>query len=1222
MRTGETNATTAAHSLRLCLLGRPRLWRDGVELTGRIQYRKGIALLGYLAVHAGQWQARSRLAQLLWPDLEPAAARTNLRQVLNRLTSLLDGTPPVLEKNVDAIRLIPAGRLTLDLDMLAGERPAPPPGSSAEADWCAWLEPEATALFGEFLDGLELSDTAAFDDWLQLTRQHFLGRASTLVERLCRARHRQGRLAAAIAAARLLQQAMPLDEGHALLLMSLLVEDGDGVAALAVLDGLRHRLALELSATPGAPLESLAADIRRGSLPATRAAAPALPELRWATALYCTPGAQADDAWQDSSAFMVEVQAQIRRRGGMVVSLGGRGLLAAFGFGSGIERAAERAALAARDIHRGPAARFAPRTGLCAGQILFQPAEPAPRLLGETPDRAMLIGWSAAEGEILADEAVALQAAAHFHFEAAGERSFPGVTGTHPLFRLGHALQPDGRGTAQAPLAGRRQELAALQALWQAACGGQTRIALLRAPAGYGKTRLAGELARRVQAAGGQIRRIDCRLERQHQPLAPITASLARFAADAGERRPGARQASIRHALLDAHPTLDSSSVEQLAALLTREDDGDTLPSKGATFAALLQLIDSLTARTPALLIVDDLHWSDQATLELLDFLVRSLARQKLLLVVTSRPGVHFDENAGAIVPIDLAPLTTDDALTLVADNDPANRIPGAERAQIAAACGGIPLFIERLALCWLEGRHHRHSITELLQSELDGLGPAKPVLLTAAVLGASFTFDALQRLLPDVAMTEALNEAIARRLVAPTDAGHYRFSHALIRDTAYDSLPPTRRRQLHRQAAALLADQAEPPAEAVAAHFAAAECWREAAGWWLQAGEAAMAREFAADALHCFEQALDTLQRQDTPAAGLVDVQMRLGHAAQVAQGFGSARAHRLFSAVAQQLEAGREPPTPDHSRKLFSALSGRYMGGSSQGEVEGLKIAHQLERLAHTDGERLMASFALGNSLFWRGQLEEARTAQLRGIALAARLLPRDRIRYCVDDPAVTCRAFLGWNLWFLGEEAAACAMVEEAVAHARHGGRVHTLCFALAFGAAMHWCRGAVEDVVRLSGEARTLAQSHGLPLWDSVNSLFLLWAQAATGELHDARPLFEAAGQMQQAYRAGITTSRWIAVHALLTQQARATAEPLLDLALREADANEDQYCLADLMWQKGECRLADGALQETRQWWQQALALAGGQRAGGLLARFEARLRSTGVMLDAGMVHAG
>jgi len=248
-------------------------------------------------------------------------------------------------------------------------------------------------------------------------------------------------------------------------------------------------------------------------------------------------------------------------------------------------------------------------------------------------------------------------------------------------------------------------------------------------------------------------------------------------------------------------------------------------------------------------------------------------------------------------------------------------------------------------------------------------------------------------------------------------------------------------------------------------------------------------------------------------------------------------------------------------------------------------------------------MASFALGNSLFWRGELKEAKQWQEAGIDISTRLLPRDRIRFCVDDPAVTCRAFLAWNLWFQGDEEKAVSMANESVQLARQSGRIHTLCFALTFAVAVHWSRDDCAAVFRLGEEGRALAAQYGLPLWQSVNSLFLLGAAAQSGELTDNSALFAAAAQMQEAYHAGITTSRWIAARALQAQEAWREAETLLDVTIDEAVRYEDEYCLADILWLKGECLLQRQDSAAGERYFQQAELLASTQQAEGLLRRF-------------------
>lgn len=146
---------------------------------------------------------------------------------------------------------------------------------------------------------------------------------------------------------------------------------------------------------------------------------------------------------------------------------------------------------------------------------------------------------------------------------------------------------------------------------------------------------------------------------------------------------------------------------------------------------------------------------------------------------------------------------------------------------------------------------------------------------------------------------------------------------------------------------------------------------------------------------------------------------------------------------------------------------------------------------------------------------------------------------------------------------------------------------------------------------------LAQNMISPLrGDLFEFSHTLIRDAAYGRLPNKEELFGAAAQMQEAYQAGITTSRWITARALLAQQAWAETEALVDVTIAEAVRHEDEYCLADILWIKGEClqQRRDGAGESH---FQQAEAMAAVQQARGLLQRFSGlRERRAGPALAA------
>lgn len=1208
----DQGACPSAHGvLSLNLLGRPTLITGGEDLGATIKYRKGLALLGHLAVHAGVLHRRERLADLLWPALDAAAARANLRQALTNLAPVLDRAD-CLRRDRDTIGLVPGAALRIDLDLLSdsvlarlGDDPM------ATRAWReAEIEPCAAGLGGSFLDGLELPDAPEFEAWLAGWRAHFARRTGLLLARLRDAQSADGRLDDAIATARRLVRLDRLDESHATALAELLARAGDRQGALQALDETADALRLELDTAPGPAMLELRHRLAGAPARPTRPAVAPPPELRWITAMYCDAGLRHDDPRSEDPGFIDAVQSAVTLRGGTVVAAAGRGFLAAFGLDDGTERSASRALLAAIDLERRLAGAFALRIGIGAGRTLCRGGDGARHLAGDLPDIAMRIGWTADPGEVLVDETVARQAAGGFVVEAAGDRAFRGLDGVHRLFRLRGEVGAGSPPSAdpEPRFVGRGAELSTLHGLWRDASAGTLRLAVIRGAPGLGKTRLGRELERWVAVQGGQVRRIACRAEIQHSPLAPVLDGLAHYTGIGAATRQ--RGAHLLEALGRALPSLDPAHADVLARLVDGAAGATAAGApagRDAVFAALSAVMEQRAAAGPTLVLVDDLHWADHATREWVGMLARVLRGHQVLLVVSTRPsGPPALPEAEATV-IELGPLDAAESLALVGAASPGDAIPDHERRRIAAASAGVPLFAERLARSWADGAHHLLPIHELLQAELDALGPAKAVLRAASVLGEHFRIADLRDLAADLDVASGLERARARGMVTLVDGEAGAFAHALIRDAAYDSLPIGQRRTLHLAAARQL--QAEPghAPERVARHLDAAACWDEAASAWMAAARGALAAGYGANAMGFCEQALEAMQRagMDPLDEAGQEARVMLGFAIQMAEGYGSARAYREFDTVATHIESGADAAA--QRAPLFAALSGMFMGSSSQGTVDGQRAARRLRDLARTPAETLMASSAMGNALFWAGEFEQALDWQRRGIALADTLDTAARLGHSIDDPAVVCRAFASWTLWFRGEETAAVAMAADAVALARREQRTHMLCFALLFATGVHWFREDVAAVAALAGECLELSQRYDFALWQGASGLFLAWAQAAAGQSRDPAALFGAAAMLSRSYQAGITTSRWITARGLVALGAWREAEDLLDITVREAHLHEDQYCLPDLLWLQAACLRQRDRGDDAAQRLGQARDLALAMGCTGLLARFDAAL---------------
>lgn len=1140
--------------MELSLLGRPRLMVNGQDLSFRIKYRKAWALLGYLACHLDQWCQRETLADLLWPQLDLAAARVNLRQVLNNLSSVLDATPDgFLQRHGDAIRLHRTSDLSLDLLWLGGDVLGRAGAHDAVA--CQWrqkeLEPRLVQLTGTFLDGVQILQTPEFEDWLGALRAHWATRSALLLEQVGMQQAREKRWQEAIATYQTLLSLTPLDEGLVTRLMSWLVAAGQPGRARLLFEETRQRLFDEMDLGPSAVLQEAYNAL---ALPAPTTASAVdpvvalLPELRWVTVLYVELRSQAlNDEMQDESVRLV-LQQWVDRWGGQRLDSATSGELIVFGLTGGGERAAWRAWWLAQDIVQAWGDSQCARVGLVAGKVLWRPGAAVQPLVGDVLDLVMRVAWTAEPGEIFLTDVVARQLGNMEPVVAVGARRFRGLMGEHTLFkkhpaseRNHNAPYPVPTRRAALPLLGRESELRQLQHWWLTRGQLPAPIAVVSAPAGHGKTRLLHEVAQWVHDNGGQILSVSFRLESQHQPLAPFLHALDPM----------------------------------------REQDPGGMQAKSVLYAALTERLEQRLAQAPTLILVDDMHWSDMASREFLTWCAGSLAKHQALLLMATRPAQALDLLV-QVQQMDLAPLAQEAAQALAQACRGAQGLSASTQEHIVRQSGGVPLFIELLSAGSGDEVSLLPSIRDVLQNEVDHLGGGKGILRMAAVLGPAGALPALRALLPGQEIETVIDQAQALRLLERLPGECYAFRHALIHEVVYDSVPVALRKAMHQQVAQTLQSRGDAAVEVLAQHWSAAHQWQQAAQAWQDAGDAALEREFASDALACYQQALAALQAIPCQADGPRNsqtqahaVKLRLGYAAHMAEGFGSSLAWQVFEQVAQETEANTLLDA-DRQAMYFAALSGCYMGGSSQGEIQGLNIARRLAELAQDASQQLTAAFALGNSLFWRGEFEEAAHWQRLGVELSLRLPAKERVRYAVDDPGIVCRAFLAWNLWFLGHDAQATAMAHETLAWAdRQNASAHARCFGQTLLQGLYWCQGKHQELGELSAQTLALAQRYRFPLWEGVSGLFGLAAQARMGPLPDTTALFAAADQMQQAYQAGITTARWIAADALVEQGQWVQALPLLNRTIDEADSHEDQYCLPDLHWLKARCLAAQG-----------------------------------------------
>ena len=270
--------------------------------------------------------------------------------------------------------------------------------------------------------------------------------------------------------------------------------------------------------------------------------------------------------------------------------------------------------------------------------------------------------------------------------------------------------------------------------------------------------------------------------------------------------------------------------------------------------AALTNWVMAGARAQPVVLALEDLHWADPTTLDLLRGIAERGALAPLFVLITARPEFRppwgMRSHHGTI---SLAPLDRHQVRQMVAELAARHALPKEVIDGVTERTGGVPLFVEEVTRLLLERGEQGDiqaippTLQQSLMARLDRLGPAREVAQIGAVIGRDFSYALVRAVaeMEDAALQTALDrlaEADILLVQGLPPESDYRFKHALIQDAAYENLLKSRRQVLHRRVGEILRDQfaataaAEP--ELLAHHFTQAGLTEAAIEWWGKAGQ------------------------------------------------------------------------------------------------------------------------------------------------------------------------------------------------------------------------------------------------------------------------------------------------------------------------------------------------------------------------------------------------
>jgi class 3 adenylate cyclase/tetratricopeptide (TPR) repeat protein len=719
------------------------------------------------------------------------------------------------------------------------------------------------------------------------------------------------------------------------------------------------------------------------------------------------------------------VSGVVARHGGYVANFLGDGIVAYFGWPRADEDEAAqaiRAGLGAietvRQLACGDAEPLQARVGIASGTVVVGDLETSGHrrpgaVAGDTPNLAARLQALAQANQVVIDELTRQLVGAGFMLEELGLQTLKGIAEPVRASRVLAERATESRFAARegrlTPFIGREQEMALLIERFERAVTGEGQVVLLSGEAGMGKSRVVQTLCERLSSTPHTRMRMQCSPFHTSSTLHPVIRHLEYAAGFLPEDEPGERLRKLEALLRQA----GNDPADSLAALgpllsLAVEDryvsvEFTAEQRQARVLNALVDQLLGLAAQNPVLFILEDVHWIDPATRELITQTLPRLAEARVLMVITHRPDWQTDWGRHPqVTALTLNRLSRGQGVE-IARAAAAGALPEEIVARILRRADGVPLFIEELTRSVVESGNTLgdNVVPETLQASLlarlDRLGPEiKEIAQIAAVIGREFGSELLGVVSgkPREALTSALERLVASHIALPTGAaqgGDYLFRHALIQDAAYQSLLLSRRRQYHAEIARALEGRfpaiVEGQPELIAQHYMAAAAPEQAIPYWVKAGERALVRSLYREPLAHFEQALQL-------ARGLPDGAARARQILKLLLLVGEARLRvnllqEASQTFAEAAELGRRLGSPrDLARAALGAEETELVMGIPVRASAGLLEA-ALEALDEGDNSlRCRVLSSLGRASFKLGSFEKA-SALMRGAKDMARRL-----------------------------------------------------------------------------------------------------------------------------------------------------------------------------------------------------------------------------------------
>jgi class 3 adenylate cyclase/predicted ATPase len=825
----------------------------------------------------------------------------------------------------------------------------------------------------------------------------------------------------------------------------------------------------------------------------------------------------------------------VTRYDGHIAQYLGDGLLIYFGYPQSHEDDAQRAARAGLAIVEAVgklntrlesqhSVRLSLRVGIHTGPVVVGEMGGGERretlALGDTTNLAARLQEVAAPDSVVVSQASLRLIQGIFIVRDLGAHSLKGIPDPVGVTQI---LRPSGvqsrldvaAAAGLTPLVGREQEVGLLLDRWEQAQEGLGQVVLVSGEAGIGKSRVIQVLRERLADEPHTWLECRCSPYTQESALFPVVELLKQGLAFQLEDSPEEKLGRLERGLERAG--FSSPEVVPLLAPLLELPLPEGYPPpqqtpdvwRQRTLEALRAWVLDLGSYQPLVLLVEDLHWADPSTLELLGPVFEQAPTSRILAILTYRPEFNPPwAGRSHATPIVVSRLTRRQVRAMIERIAGGPGLPEEVVGKIAARTDGVPLFVEELTKNVLEsgiltqrndGYELEEPLGELaipetlqdsLMARLDRLGEAKELAQLGATIGREFPYGLLQAVssLDEPPLRKRLTRLLQAELLyerGQPPSASYIFKHALIQEAAYGSLLKSRRRELHARIAEQLCQRfpetAEAQPELVARHYTEAGMNEPAIVYWHRAGQRAVARSANAEATrHLMRglELLETLPDADERSRQELQLQITLGTAWMGTRGYTSSEVEKAFGRARELCNELGE------TSELFDVLFGLSVFYFLRSELRtALNLGEQLLEIAENAGDPellLAAHSSLTQTLFFLGEIAASKAHADRGIALDTPGRTPD-FRFAGAERSVVCRRFASHALLALGYPDQAMEASEDCVHRAEKLAQPLSVTMALFARAQNLALLGEYQAALDQAESVISLSRDQGFPFY---------------------------------------------------------------------------------------------------------------------------------------------